>query len=528
MKKLLFVFILGIAASVHAQTKVSGRFVDVEISDKIKLPAKHYYNSIFLNPSINLMYTGKKTFAVSSLDGRNELDSIYFIPKPKSKEFRLEQSFNWKGKSFVLGSDYTSKNRTESLILWSVNSSKDAFIFDEKVILSHPGKLKGDVHNLGYFRYAVTNKYKFGYSDQAKYFVVLYQPLDMAKGDMTQDVLTFFDEDFKKQFQVSLAAKGEWLASYELGDEFIYIKAEKEDMGITFKKNVKPKTFLHIHKINLKTHKTKSLFLDLDKIGINGILFEEGPNNSILAMGYYFDANSKGILGYFTTKIDIDAFKMGDIKYVPFNKELIVRNETAKEVKRSDKVEAKGQDVTVKELLASKIFKRSDGGFYLFGEQFYEYVVTNIGSKGEISYTYHIVHGDEYITSLDENLNELWVRKIPKHQDWTYSADFGGLSSFMENDNMYIFRLDNGENRNLVDGAPKVLRGSVGSFLSVSKIDVNGKVDTEFLLSEAELAEMILPKDMVRGQNGEIIAVGKNYITSKNKRKNSIYKFKLK
>lgn len=510
-----------------AQSSITGRIADVEKSDKIVFPKKHYQFGVVGLPKATLISATNKEFGFHTLDENLNIENTVLSPKNKSKYALYEDIIIWHNHPYMVMSDYNSKTSEESLKFVGIDNDQGKAVLDEINIVKNNGKLKGVLHASGMYSYTAHDKFDIYHTNDSKYLGVVMQPLAGIKGDLSQDILTVFNENFEQVAQASFKSKGKKLGFAIDGDNYYYMKLEKAEPD---KKNssTPSKAYVHIHRLNLKNKKAKSTVIDLEKMSAYSVKFVESKDGQLAAVGYYFDKKTRGLSGYFSTTLDLEALKFGKLNLYPFPKELLLQNESDRLAKKVEKGEKKGKELGVKELIVRKLLKRSDGGYYMVGEQAYKYYTLKVYGSGKVRLELHYIFADEYISSLDSNLNELWVRKIPKNQDWVDSDHLGGISIHMHNDNLYIFRLDHFENQNLVDEAPRSLISFATASLSLSRITPDGSVQTEFLTNYKEDGEFVNPNNIKEIEPGKIISYGTTYSLSKKKKKNTVYKINLK
>ncbi len=495
MQKNLFfssLFVL-LTSSAIGQSTASFKLADVKEFSPVSLPSKTYeLNNLIIdhdNDALIFPLRSKTGFGFIKVNSNMEKVSESYLEKPKSKYLLYEDFFDWKGNVYILASDYDKKSKEEILNFVELKFGENDFQGINTEILRHSGKLAGEMMPTGFYSAYTLGKFQVLNEDKWPYMGVWSKPVKSDNPDGTKRKLYLLDSKLKVASKVELNVEGKLLSHTMHGDYFYIMTIDNPEED----REKDKKTALHVYQVHSKTKKVKSVSYNFENNIVSSGLINHRESGKTDIVGYYYDKNSRGLMGTYTLQFDLETMKAGPMKFYPFARDLVRQNESEKTINRADKMESKGKEMGVHKLIPRSFLQRSDGGFYLVGEQ-YRMIVSMSSSSNGVSYKYYYSYEDEYISSFDSSGNELWVRKLPKKQYFANYSEYGGISSFIYNDNVYIFRLDLIENKDLGDREPVKIQSFKGSSLVLSKISKEGKVETEYIMHFNDRKANVLPR----------------------------------
>ncbi|MCD6017040.1 MAG: hypothetical protein K0S53_161 [Bacteroidetes bacterium] len=240
-------------------------------------------------------------------------------------------------------------------------------------------------------------------------------------------------------------------------------------------------------KVNQTTHTLESTKLYLDNKYISTPVLSEDLNHNLVIAGFYSDQKkTKSFNGAFVFKVSYEAD--GTIKnilksYSDFPKEVIEAEASAREKRKMEKKEAKGE-LEVNNLKFNKILFKKDGSALIIGEE--EYVTEysySMNGKNYTSRTYH--YDDIFLLKIDPQGKTVWCTKIDKGQSGDKKS-FLSYYNYSLNDNDYFIFRDSFIEQELVDQLPDKKLRNKGLYLANVKIDAGGKIAKSLLHIEED------------------------------------------
>lgn len=479
-------FLLISSATLNSQTTYDGQYAEIKVGPHNKLNKKHTIREFAsISDGTYFQYSASsKALGFTRYSDDLIPNSFNEIPKLKSGYGVYEELFTWNGNGYIVYTDYDKKNTVEILKFLKVNLEDIESGVEELDVIQIPEKLSGDLAATGFYKYSTLNKFNVLPVDSTDYLAILCSPVidkkDKKKAGESQDrkyIVNFIDKGINLISSSEFKVYGE-LVDYKYEDDAFYLffhdgQLEKNKLSSLFT----------IVRVDLKTGESEIKTHNLEREGLKNVLISFGDDGRAMIMGYFMK-NAKTLIGYYAMSLDLKSMTIGKPKLYPFSKDLMKEGESERTIKKMDKAEVKGKEVGLNSLKPRKIISRKDGGYYLVGEQYSFYITTYVDSKGNIHYTYHYVHGDEYIASVNAAGEELWVVKVPKQQHFKNIYAYAGIYITSHNDNIYIFKNDLNINEEYDGGAPVQFTNAginyKKSSFAITKITPSGKVSHEY------------------------------------------------
>lgn len=485
-QRILAALLLVASSTLNSQTTYEGQYADIKVGPHNKLNKKHYVREFasVTDGSYFQYSTSSKALGFTRYSDDLIPQSFDEIQKLKSGYGVYEELFTWNGKGYIVYTDFDKKNTTEILKFFKIDLDEVQSGIEEFDVLQIPEKLSGDLAATGFYKYSTFNKFKVLYKDSSDYLAVLCSPVldkkDKKKGDESQErryFINFIDKDLSLKSSAEFKVYGD-IIDYKYEDDKFYLFYHDSKLG----KN-KLTSVLTIVRVDLNTGKTEIKVNNLERDQLKNVLISFDDNNRGMIMGYYLN-NKKTLIGYYSMTLDLESMTIGKPKLYPFSRDLMKEGESERMVKKIDKADDKGKEVGLNSLKPRRIVQRKDGGFYLVGEQYSFYITTYVDSKGNVRYTYHYVHGDEYVASVNAAGEQLWVVKVPKQQHFTNIYIYGGIYVASYKDNLYILKNNLKINEEKEDGVPVQMSNSGLSYKKssfvITKISPSGTVTHEY------------------------------------------------
>lgn len=202
--------------------------------------------------------------------------------------------------------------------------------------------------------------------------------------------------------------------------------------------------------------------------------FGIGPNNTIMAGGFYSNKSEDGLAGVFFVTIDKDNKKIVSQGSKDFSAEFLGGLMSERRAGKH------------KELYYYKIdhmVLRSDGSFDMIAEQYYVHVVTNYNPRGVTTTTYHYYYNDIIVASVSPDASINWIKAVPKFQHSTDDGGYFSSYSFCHADgNLYFIYNENPKNLAKPKKYPR--NGISRKMVTVmAKMDDKGNVEKKALFS---------------------------------------------
>lgn len=504
-----------------AQESYSAPGVTVQFGETIKLPSKHVkfgFAGDLENGFTQVTYLAKKEVGLFKLSPTLGLESSSTSPVSKSKYYLLEDVITLGKKSYLVSTDYDKKLNSEKLYLQEVNTRLGQIDEAPQLMLStENSKVEGIPLMTGYFKFATYGKFNIqGFEDNPNFLVYYSKKQDRKRGEPVQRRYSYalYNKDlqmiWEKDVNIGKPDQNFSVIGQRLFGNDIYIFARNKSDGGSGKQKNKPyDEFIVFHiadgsdeaveyKQDINDSRLSEFIISLDNIG------------DIMIAGYYTTDKSVGYKGYFTALFDPETKEMTDLKRYDFSPELVRAFESARDKRKMDRKEEKrGEERGMTNLQTRQIIKRSNGGHYLVGEQYYMYVETITDSRGNIRHIYHYIYQDIIVSALNAAGEEEWTIKVPKNQHLTNTTYSASVSAFEYNDNLYLFYMDHIKNRGLDENsAPVQYRSFKDGALVMTRISPDGKPETNFLFDTRGEDKIIIPLNITQMAPGKLISSG--------------------
>lgn len=130
----------------------------------------------------------------------------------------------------------------------------------------------------------------------------------------------------------------------------------------------------------------------------------------------------------------------GEIKYIPFGKDHLIKYQDEKAIKKIESIAAKGKPLFIPKYIENKVITMENGGFLFTGQEGFS------KSLGDSKYnpTIEYYRQDYHLMAIDANGEKLWSEIIPMDQK-TIGKDYGCLIKPVKK-NVYVIFHDNEEN----------------------------------------------------------------------------------
>lgn len=513
MKKLLVLLTAVCALSgsymqVTAQSK-SGD-IRIEWGSDIPLPKKHTPFSFVGNTGdgfVQIAVSGKKQISLIKIGTDLTEKNLITELLPQSKYSVLEYSLEIGERAFLLFSDYDKNANSEKLIIREIDLKKGTFKGEPGIVIETDDKvLFKEAYRKSMFS-SISNKFHVVLPDNGDRFMVYYtkRPDFISdKKNFEKLVYTVFDFNFNKlwsrEVEMPIVENDFQIQDHAIIDDDVFIFAETKS-GQTLEKITQKPTFDQLTVLKFTEGETplqsKELVLD-NNSHIKEFALGKGNGGKMLISGYYKpEKKTKIFTGYFTAVFNPEKMKLENLKKYPLEDDLIKAFEKERTRRKLEKEIERENEIGIPHLVMRNLLKRSDGGWYLIGEQHF----TKISSTYEKNYTKYTIRYfflDVIVSSIDASGNQQWIKKIPKNQmsiyttygkayglghgiqvphEYYITSNYGsGISSFVYEDNLYLFYLDSEKNKGIDESQVQASIASFkGSYLAAVKFNPDGE-----------------------------------------------------
>jgi len=504
-----------------AQESYSAPGVTVQFGETIKLPSKHVkfgFAGDLEHGFTQVTYRAKKEVGLFKLTPTLGLESSSISPVSKSKYYLLEDVLTLGGKSYLLSTDYDKKLNSEKLYFQEIDTKQGEISEAPKLMIeTENSKVEGIPIMTGFYKFATYGKFSVqGFEDNPNFLVYYSKKQDRKRGEPVQRRLSYalFNQDlqmiWEKDVNIGKPDQNFSIIGQRLFGNDIYIFARNKSDGGSGKQKNKPFDEFIVFHIADGSDEAVEYKQDINDSRLSEFIISLDNAGDIMIAGYYTTEKSVGYKGYFTAIFDPETKEMTDLKRYDFSPELVRAFESARDKRKMDRKEEKrGEERGMTNLETRKIIKRSNGGRYLVGEQYYMYVTTTTDSKGNVRYTYHYMFQDIIVSALDASGEEEWTIKVPKNQHLVNTTYGASVSAFEYNDNLYLFYMDHIKNKGLDENsAPVQYRSFKDGALVMTRISPDGKPETNFLFDTRGEDKIIVPLAITQMAPGRLISSG--------------------
>lgn len=505
IKMLAFSAVLGLSLGVNAQ---KNDLVSIEWGENAPLIKKHFSTGFvgsvengFIQISQNVK---KKEIGLYRFGKKLNFEGNHMEVMPKSKYLMFENTVEFDGRSFLLFSDYDKAAVSEKLLVQEIDMKSGEFKGPLDLLIETNGKVSGTYIMTGLYSYAVTDKFKVIAPENSDKILLYYKYKNEKKrDDVNYEKYAFhlLDRNWKTIWTTDVTmpyteAQMKIRNIKLVGEEVVLFV---ETMSGRINPDTKKPSFdeLGVLQISKGKGKPKEHKLEIDKLFFKDLIFGTGFGNAIMIGGYVQPKkNSSVSQGYFTAVFNPETYQLESVNQYEFKDDLIRAFESARTKRKLDKAIAKGKEPGIPYLETREIVKKADGGWYFIGEQYHLVVTSSMDSKGNVRYTYHHYFQDMIVSSISADGAEEWTVKTPKNQHFINTTYGSGISSFVHNNSVYIFHLDNVKNKVLSeDAAPAETKaGFKEACLMVVKIDEKGNMTRKSLFDLKDESKIILPE----------------------------------
>lgn len=342
------------------------------------------------------------------------------------KDMVFEHVAEFGGRMYFFYSLWNRDSETEQLFAREIDKKAGQFMGKGKKVLSVKGKVSGTLTASGFYRFAVTDKFDFIVSADEETMVVQYERVkdkkerkddelrkvkELSVAVLNPDLTISWSADVKLPYgtdvmtmkDYTIDAKGDIciIASVYKGSAEKVKERKDEDFQYEFLRCTGKGTAWEQSPLALQGQKLMS------------IAFFEDAKGDLRAAGFYKkNWEQNGADGVFVGAFD-SSDELASVGFHEIPKELINMYTRAKEVKRNEKKEDKGEDLGLWGMDLNRVFIGKDGGLIVVGEKRYTTVECVTTQNGTRCYT--VWHADDLLVAGIDPGNKLsWMNRIPK------------------------------------------------------------------------------------------------------------------
>jgi len=441
----------------------------------------HFRKSGFSNPDI---------YSITAYD-RQTLAPFFSKPLPmprvRNKEATFENIFLLRNR-LVLIASLSGEG--------SLTSSAYAFYLDSGVVSSDPPQLlieneRPTKKREGSFDMKLS-------ADTSK--VLVYYQLPFFEESNERITLAVFDDQLKPLWSklVDLPYRDDRFTVTETrvhNDGTVYILGRVSEKRLNWS-NENPGFKYVLLCYDHRKSALKEYNLDLAPKSISGIGFQFTPENKYVAVSGFYSENSRSeeeAAGFLFLKLDHERQRVVQTATTPFDRELLARLMTQKQVERNPEL---------RNFQLAVVFPLENGQTLLVAEQAtVRQICLTDPRTGLISCSDQYNFDDLLVTKLSAEGIPAWVRSIPKRQ---FSTDDEGLYlSFVplfQNGTLHLFFNNHPKNKDLPDSAtPKILTNPRKAHIAHVSVSGDGEVKKSVLKEEQN--ELIFAPRLVVSHN---------------------------
>ena len=487
----------------------SADFVNIEWGEDAPLIKKHYRAGFLGTPKTGYVQVSenfkKKEIGLYRFSSDLRYEGVNTESMMKSKYIMFETIVEFDNRAFFLFSDFDKATQSEKLYVQEVDLAEGKFKDSPVKLIETDKKVAGTYLTTGFYSFAVTDKFKVIAPNTSDRILLFYKYKNEKKRDAKNYEKYEFhlydrswNQIWNKEVTMPHTEAEMRILNFRLVGDDVYTFIESKSGRLnpeTQKPEFDELGVLHITK---DAKNPKEYSLDIDKLYFKDLIFGLGFGDKIMIGGYIQPKKRVPTsTGYFTAVFNPEAKALEGVNQYEFGKDLITSFEKARTKRKLEKAIAKGKEPGIPYLETRLIRKKQDGGWVMVGEQYHLVVTTSTDSKGNVRYTYHYYFQDMIVSSVGPDGKEQWTIKVPKNQHFVNSTLGAGISTFVYNDHVYIFHLDNVKNIDLADSdAPVEFRLFKEGCLMAIKIDPSGKMERVSLFELRDEKKMILPRNI--------------------------------
>lgn len=494
---------MALGLGIQAQ---KNNLVSIEWGENAPLIKNHDRVSFIGNPEMGYVQVSenfkKKEIGLYRFSSGLKYEGSHTEIMIKSKNIMFESIVEFDNQAFFLFSDFDKANQSEKLYVQEVDLLKGKFLDSPMLLIETNGKVIGTRKAISIFASVETDKFKVIAPENNNRILLYYKYESEEKQDKKnyeKFVFHLYDHSWKKIWKREVTMPhSEFemnILNFKLiGDD---VFAFMETMSGKLNPDTKKPEYDELRVLHISSEDTepKEYLLEIDKLYFKDLILGRGFGDKIMIGGYVQPKKkSSSSTGYFTAIFNPDTKSLEGVNQYKFSDDLITSFERASNKRKLEKEITKGKDPGISGLITREIVKKNDGGWIMVGEEFFVVVTDVTGNRGYSYRVYDYYFQNLIVSSVGPEGNEEWTVKVPKNQHFFNGTYGSGISSFVHNDNVYIFHLDNVKNKNIGDNdVPVEFRNFKEGCLMAVKIDPSGKMDRISLFDLGDEQKVILP-----------------------------------
>jgi len=449
-----------------------------------------------------------------------------------------ERFISTKNKTYLFTREVKKEAKTEGIAAIEFQPQNLDFVGKSTSLFQSTDKVKTTRKAgvaISFWSIGGTVNYDFVLSEDKTKFMYDYTLVPKEKKDkINKDIIGLyaFDENLNKlwggEYKMPYTEAIMDNLGYTLSDDgkiYLLAKVFENDERKAKTKDGKPNYHFEVLVYSKDSKVAKPIEIKLDNyFPQDAYIYEDATHNIVIA-GFYSKSVNGSDDGAYMVKLDVEKGSVSKLNggYYEIPSDVIKSFTSAREKKKMDKKESKGDDLGIYFLRLRNVYTTASGSIKFIAEQYEERITYVYTSKG-VQTKYDTYAEDIFVISVDNKGKMEWVRKIPKSQ---HSGDWVGASLSINNlltdNDLHIFFLDNLKNWNLPETqAPKIHQDRKGGFLSAVTIDSKGTVTKNNLGDTKKFKTNFFIRYFVKGNNKNVIS------TERKKKKNILFSIEVK
>lgn len=526
--------VFGAVAQTKTKGKVSNEFFNITFGSKLQLDKEYRPQKLLPRPEggflIQSFGKGEKSMGIDIVNGEFQQTQSKMHDVKKEYDRRDENILYFGGKAFWVSSSVEPKSKTDKAYLQGINDQNGDFEGDEIEINKTNDVWSGLEISFNFFgmiggggsvamMLEQSDRYNYSVSPDSTKLLIYYRKKPLKKlNKVNKDVYGFIviSDDFnvlwKKEVEMP---KTEFMMSFyeaEVSDEgnVYYLAKVYKDEVRKYKKTSKPNYTLSVFEVSKDSKKSKERAIEMtDGFLRETAFFIDGKGNAVVCGTYSKLIKGSGASGVFYKIVDVEERKNGDATYLDFDSDLDANFEGPKHAKNLKKIYKKYGSGFIPYLQFRDVFyDQRTKALYLVLESYH--LVIRSTNNGRTQ-TYYYYYDDVYAVKINTEKQQIdKAYKIPKRQLGINIRVDLGISSFMFDDELYVFFIDNKKNLELKeDMIPAEHRSTAGGFLSGVRLDFgNDEGPQRFLLYDAKVEKKYCDPRKFVTSDGIIYGVG--------------------
>lgn len=525
------IFCLNVA---FAQTKTKGKikndYFNVVFGSKLQLDKEYRPRKLLARADGGYVIQsfGKGSMGMDVVNEKFEQSSSKTHNIRKELERRDENLVTFAGKSFWISSSNDDKSKDEKAYLQEISDKDGDLVGDEIQINKTRDVHSGLDVSFSFFGFGVgggsgmqitqSERYHYSISPDDTKLLVYYKKKPLKKSNKAnKDYYGFIvvDESFKVLWSKEVEMpKTEFMMDFIQAEvtndgNVIYLAKVYNNEVRSYKKGEKPNYTLSLFEIGKDTRKAKEKAIELDGFLRETDFFINEQGHPVVCGTYSKLFKGNGSSGVFYNIIDMAERKNKDATYLDFDSDLDAEYEGPKHAKRLSKIYKKYGVGYIPYLQFREVFfDDKTKALYMVLESYH--LVVRTSNNGRTT-TYYYYYDDVYALKINTGSQQIEkAYKIPKKQLGINTHIDLGISSFLYNDELYVFFIDNKKNLELKpDMIPAEHRSTAGGFLSGVRLDFGGDNGPErFLLYDAKVEKKYCDPTKFVASKGVIYGLG--------------------